>query len=171
MTIHVREARKGDVRAIAKVHVETWRHTYKDIFPVDALARLSVEEREAMWRKSMGDPVPGTNRTALVAVEHREVVGFATAGREQTDDPFFRGEVYTLYVAPSHQGRGAGEALLVECFDRLVQQGLAPVLVWVLKKNPATRFYERMGGVPVREKIERVFGVDVEEIGYGFFDV
>ncbi len=171
MKIHVREARKDDVRAIARVHVETWRHTYKDILPGDALAKLTFEEREAMWRKSMGDPMPGTNRIALVAVLARKVVGFCTAGREQHDDPFLRGEVFTLYVDPAHQGRGAGQELLAEAFARLMEAALVPVVVWVLKENPARAFYDRMGGVPVREKREVVMGREVDEIAYAFFDV
>jgi ribosomal protein S18 acetylase RimI-like enzyme len=171
MTIKVRDARKDDVRAIARVHVETWRQAYKDILPGDALAKLSVAEREAMWRKSMGDPMPGTNRIALVAVESRRVIGFCTAGREQHDDPFLRGEVYTLYVDPAHQGRGAGQDLLVVAFGRLVDAGLVPVVVWVLAENPARAFYERMGGVPVRERRETVMGREVDEVAYAFFDV
>ncbi len=170
MTIKVRDARKDDVRAIAKVHVDTWRHAYKDILPGDALAKLSASEREAMWRKSMGDPMPGTNRIALVADEARKVIGFCTAGREQHDDPFLRGEVYTLYVDPEHQGRGAGQELLGEAFARLLDADLVPVVVWVLAANPARAFYERMGGVPVRERKETVMGREVDEIAYAFFD-
>lgn len=170
MPITIRDATKKDVRAIARVHVETWRHAYKDVFPKDALSRMSVDEREAMWRRTMGDPMPGTDRSALVAVEDGVVVGFATAGREQQEDAFLRGEVYTLYVLPEHQRKGAGRLLLHESLRRLRRAQLLPALVWVLSNNPATRFYERMGGVPARRKQERVFGVVVDEVGYAFFD-
>lgn len=169
MPITIRDATKRDVRGIARVHVATWRDAYKDVFPHDALARMSVDEREAMWRRTMGDPMPGTDRTALVAVDGKEVVGFATAGREQQEDPFLRGEIFTLYVEPAHQGRGAGRALFTEALLRLRRAQLLPALVWVLQRNRATSFYEKMGGVPVRRKQERVFGTLVDETGYAFF--
>lgn len=168
--LRVREATKKDVKAIARVHVETWREAYKGVFPKDALSRLSVDEREAMWRRTMGDPMPGTDRVALVAVDDADVIGFATAGREQTEDPFLRGEVFTLYVHPTRQRQGAGRLLLSDALRRLRVAQLMPALVWVLERNTDARaFYERMGGVPARRREERVLGTVVDEVGYAFF--
>jgi ribosomal protein S18 acetylase RimI-like enzyme len=172
VAILVREATKKDVGAIARVHVETWREAYKDVFPRDALARMSVDEREAMWRKTMGDPMPGTDRVALVAVDGQDVIGFATAGREQNEDAFLRGEVFTLYVHPLHQRRGAGRALLADALRRLRRAQLLPAIVWVLERNAQARaFYEHLGGAPARRRQERVLGTVVDEVGYAFFSL
>ena len=44
--VTVREAVPADARAIARVHVDSWRTTYRDIVPDSVLSQLSYEERE-----------------------------------------------------------------------------------------------------------------------------
>lgn len=41
----IRRAKLDDAQGIAKVHVNSWRTTYKDIIPNDFLDNLSVEQR------------------------------------------------------------------------------------------------------------------------------
>lgn len=60
-----------------------------------------------------------------------------------------RGEIYELYLHPRAQRQGAGRQLLVMAIWSLVEQGLHPVLVWVLAANPARHFYAACGGVQV----------------------
>jgi hypothetical protein len=45
----VREAIYTDIPAIARVHVDAWRSTYKGIFSDEYLANLSYEKRERAW--------------------------------------------------------------------------------------------------------------------------
>src|SRR5918998_4172552 len=45
----VREARPADAAGIARVHVDTWRTTYRGIVPDDHLDALSYEARERFW--------------------------------------------------------------------------------------------------------------------------
>jgi hypothetical protein len=46
----IRPAAMDDARAIAGVRVESWKSTYRGIFPDDLLDGLSVESRESGWR-------------------------------------------------------------------------------------------------------------------------
>jgi len=46
----IRRATVDDVRAIAEVHVASWRAAYRGQLPDDVLAGLSVERRADMWR-------------------------------------------------------------------------------------------------------------------------
>jgi hypothetical protein len=55
--MHIREATMADVAAIARVHVESWRATYKGILPDDYLANLTYEQREPLWREILSKPV------------------------------------------------------------------------------------------------------------------
>jgi hypothetical protein len=48
----IRPARPGDETAIARVHVDSWRTTYRGIMPDDVLAGQSVERRERQWTQS-----------------------------------------------------------------------------------------------------------------------
>ncbi len=49
----VPEASYDDAPAIARVHVDTWRTTYRGIVPEDYLATLSYEKRESRWAQML----------------------------------------------------------------------------------------------------------------------
>jgi hypothetical protein len=44
------------------------------------------------------------------------------------------------------------------------------MLVWVLADNPSRRFYEALGGAPVRTQHIEFGGTLLEEIAYGWRD-
>lgn len=59
-----------------------------------------------------------------------------------------------ISVLPEYRGRGVGGALLDRLFDLLREGGYRRTSLSVQKKNPAARFYQRMGYVIVRENDE-----------------
>lgn len=161
----IREARREDAAGIARVYVETWQKTYDGILPAAFLEKLSVTAQTRAWARMIrGDEI------VLVAEVGGEVVGFASGGRETEHDAFFRGEIFTLYVRPDAQRRGIGAELLVEMLRELRE--FTPVIVWVLEANEgAHRFYEELGGVPVRRGTTTVGGASFDKIAYAYFDV
>ena len=162
--LEVRDATPDDADGIARVYVETWRAAYAEILPAGYLARLNVEQQTKAWRRQIR-----TDDHVLVAVRDDDVIGFCSGGKEREQDPFFRSEIFTLYVAPAEQRAQAGTLLLIEMLRRL--EARAPVIVWVLEENVgACRFYEALGAVPVRRRPETVGGKVVEKIGYAYFD-
>jgi hypothetical protein len=54
----IRAAQPTDAAAIAKVHVDSWRTTYKGIVPDDFLAALSYEQHTHMWRPILSRSPP-----------------------------------------------------------------------------------------------------------------
>ena len=46
MEIHIRRAIKDDIPGIAKVHADSWKTTYKGIFPNEILENITYEQRE-----------------------------------------------------------------------------------------------------------------------------
>jgi hypothetical protein len=46
----IRKATPEDARAIAEVHVKSWRAAYRDLLPQDFLQGLSVDRREQQWQ-------------------------------------------------------------------------------------------------------------------------
>lgn len=143
----MRAATRGDLRAIAEVHVESWRTTYAGLLEDDFLHRLSVEERIGQWTSAMG--VAGSH-LLIVEVPEAGIVGFAAGGPERSGDPEHRAELYAIYLLKSYQRRGLGSALTRALVDRLVADGHDSLLVWVLVANPARRFYEKLGGRELR---------------------
>jgi ribosomal protein S18 acetylase RimI-like enzyme len=139
MTIEVRPAVPADARSIAEVHVRAWQETYAHLVPEDALARLSVEQRERRWGEILSDG----GSLNWVATEGTRVVGFAGSGAARDHDSPRPLELQSIYVLASHHGSGAGQRLL----DAAV--GTAAAYLWVADDNSRARaFYLRNGFHP-----------------------
>ena len=83
---------------------------------------------------------------SLVAQDGREVVGFLLARRWQHEGS---GYVDLLAVAPSHQRRGIGTALLTHAFAGFASAGLVQAQLGVASDNPrGLRVYEAAGMGP-----------------------
>jgi L-amino acid N-acyltransferase YncA len=166
--VRIRKAEARDVPAIAQAHVQTWLTTYRGLMPDEILDSQSVERRERWWAS-----VVGREDHALFVAEDNDgaVVGFASGGAERSGDPAFTGELYAIYLLAEHQGRGAGRALARAVAGWLYERGHRSMLVWVLGTNPFRRFYEALGGRPVRTKTEKFGETELEEIGYGWSDL
>ena len=65
-------------------------------------------------------------------------------------------ELGQFYLAPEHQGRGTGGAVLARLLAETDAAGL-PVRLNVLKQSPAARLYERHGFVRTHEEEWDVF--------------
>ena len=50
MEIHIRRAIKDDISGIAKVHADSWKTTYKGIFPNEILENITYEQRKTMGK-------------------------------------------------------------------------------------------------------------------------
>ena len=161
----VRRATVDDAEAFERIRIGTWQATYRGLFP-DALLdgmRPNVERRRDRLRE-LSESHP---EFCFVAEVAGEVVGFAIGCPERTGDPVYKGEVAAIYVLPAHQGKGLGRALIRESVRELAGRGMTSLLIWVLRENRIGRaFYERLGGVPRREK-----SVDMPGIPEGHVEV
>src|SRR5258708_12237316 len=107
----VRPAALDDAEAIARVHVASWRTTYRGLLPDDFLASLSEEAYTDRWRRVIGD---GLSRVFVVDERRRDqprrsaegIVGFASGGRERAGEAGFAGELYAIYILNSPQRQG-----------------------------------------------------------------
>ena len=161
----MRAARATDAAAIAHVHVTTWRAAYRGLLPDHFLDSLDEHGYEARWVSSITDP----GIRVFVAEEAGAVIGFASGGRERAGEPEFAGELYALYVMPEAQGHGHGHQLVRAVVDGLHEMDLRDMIVWVLRDNPKARqFYERLGGVFVREQPITIASTVLREVSYGW---
>ena len=137
------------------------------MFPAEALARISVERREEMWRTALEQPAERSR--VHVAEDAGSLVGFASVGRSRDADATEgSGELYAIYVLPSAWGRGSGRALMAASLHALRSFGFTNATLCVLENNPRTRsFYERAGWAPDgAARSETFLGVDVAEVRY-----
>jgi ribosomal protein S18 acetylase RimI-like enzyme len=161
----VRLAVLDDATAIARVHVASWRTTYRGLLPDDFLASLSEEPYTDRWRRVIGD---GLSRVFVVD-EGEEIVGFASCGRERAGENGFAGELYAIYIVDSAQRKGHGRELVRAAAGALRELKLPDMIVWVLRDNTAARhFYERLGGVYVRAQPITIGTTTLEEVSYGW---
>ena len=143
----LRRARPADARAIAELHVATWKAAYPGLLPRDYLEALTPEDRLSGWEEALASsPWP----VVLVAESGRDLLGVASLGPsadEGADGSV--GEVQTLYVGPATWHRGVGTALLEEACRELAGAGFTTATLWVLDVNErARRFYEGNGWRP-----------------------
>jgi GNAT superfamily N-acetyltransferase len=165
--MNLRLASVDDAAAIAGVHVDAWRTTYMGILSAGYLAGLSYEEREKMWRDELSQ-VDRREFTYIVEDSDSKILGFATGGPERDGDPLYRGELQAIYLVDRHQGHGIGRRLVRTVAERLIHDGYETMLVWVLAKNSARTFYEKLGGALVKSKIVKIGQTDLEELAYGW---
>jgi GNAT superfamily N-acetyltransferase len=162
-SFQVRPAAAGDAHQIAAVHASSSHAAYESIAP-EAHQSLPIEQRRAFWLDAIefGEPL------LQVALEQEQVIGFA--GYDRSRDPKSKpttGEIWALYVLPSHWGHGAGLDLWDATREALADEGCTEVTVWVpLCNERALRFFELAGfkREPSTAKTGLVGGVRLEEI-------
>lgn len=145
----VRLAGPQDAHAIAEIHVRSWRATYQETLSPEALQRLHVRHRLALWTRRLA--TPATGQLTLLSVVDGQPVGFLLLGPTPDDDhdPKTTGQVLAVHVEPQATGNGAGSALLRRAVTELARVGFTRVTLWVVITNDrARRFYEREGWLP-----------------------
>ena len=161
----VRPATLDDAAQIARVHVDSWRTTYRGMLPDDFLASLSEEHYTDRWQRVIAE---GSSRVH-VAEEPEGIVGFASGGRERAGEGTYAGGLYAIYVLDRAQRRGHGRELVRAVAGALREMKLHDMIVWVLRDNAAARrFYERLGGVDVRSQPSTIGTATLEEVSYGW---
>ena len=140
----IRTATVEDARAIAEIHVASWRWAYRGDMPEAFLKELDVDEREMRWR----DKIQEAGTTVLVGTpDDVGPVGFSSSGPSRDDDARDGvGELYAIYLLQEATGTGLGRALLESSSAVLRDAGYRRVTAWVLESNERARtFYERTG--------------------------
>jgi len=138
-----RIAHINDLESLAKLHAESWRESYRGIFPDNFLDNDVWEERRSFWEGRLSSPKE--NQRVLIATKDNQICGFICAfGNENSKWGTF---VDNLHVSKSSQGNGVGKQLMyliAKWADELFEnKGL---YLEVLEDNfNARSFYHRIG--------------------------
>ncbi|WP_182113902.1 MULTISPECIES: GNAT family N-acetyltransferase [unclassified Actinotalea] len=142
--VTVRPAVVADAPEMARVHVDSWRQTYRGLMPDSVLDDPELlRRREHFWTVGLTDERYRGNRVAVSEIDGA-VVGIAMSGPARDPDATWSRQLFVLYVDAAHHGSGAGAALLDAVLDP--DEGVA---AWVADPNPrAQAFYRKHGFAP-----------------------
>lgn len=146
----VRPAEIGDAADIARAVNASWRTGYRGLIPDEMLDSLDDARSTTQWLQRLrgGYEYAGQRAHVQVATDaDGQVVGVSMFGGERYPDRGEgRGELWALYIAPSHWDCGYGRSLLRAAEAHLASTGLRNLVLWVLENNARARhFYEGSG--------------------------
>jgi GNAT superfamily N-acetyltransferase len=137
----IRAARPDDVprlRAIARVSHTDTRFFFDQ--------RFGRERAESLYETWIESSVSGFAQAVLIAEHEDEITGYVTchvASGQRT------GSIGLIAVAPGHQGRGVGKALVGAATGWLSAHGVTSISVVTQGRNlAAQRLYARCGFIP-----------------------
>ena len=154
MNTEISYATAQDARAIAEIHVASWREAYRDLLPEPYLAGLDVAELEARFRQATED------RMCDVLLARRDGVLQGWLHCDPARDPGVpttEGEIMAHNVAPTAWSSGVGQSLWLRAKDILIQRGYMTSILWVFAQDErAIRFYRSAGFAPTPPTPRRV---------------
>jgi len=133
-----------DAPGIGRVHVDSWRTTYKGIMSDQLLTDLSYQQRTDGALRRFQNP----EIDSFVAVDASErIVGFADIGPSREKNLSAEGELYAIYLLKELQGKGLGRKLFEAAFQQMIKRNFKDFFVSVFSQNlSAVNFYRKMGG-------------------------
>lgn len=158
----IRRATLSDIASIARVHVDSWCETYKNIIPQSYLESLKYVDRAQMWAKH----IPRKDKKAgtfVVTGSDGDVVGFCDFGPAREHEHGIGGEIYALYLIERYQKQGLGKALFEATINSFVKFGHRSFYLWVLADNKTRDFYLHMGGEYLKSQIVEIGGIHLKE--------
>ncbi len=162
----IRSAVAADARALAEMHVASWKETYQGLISDSYLDSLSMDIRQQAWKDHLAHPSVHT----LLLKQGKVLVGFVSYGPSRDKDAGkYTGEIYGIYLLKRVWRKGYGEMMMSMAMAALVQEGYTQATLWVLENNQrAISFYLALGfSADGTHKIEkRAQGVELHEARY-----
>jgi ribosomal protein S18 acetylase RimI-like enzyme len=169
---HIREAQIGDAAAIALVHIESWKTTYKGIVAdsvIEGLDKTRIR-REKFWSDVLAAKMK--EHILFVAEDDEKIIGFVNGGEIKENIEGYDYELYAIYLLQSAQRKGIGRKLVEIFAEEVYKKGYQNMLLWVLEANHNSRkFYDRLGGVIVKEGAYQLSDLSMKTLAYGWSDI
>lgn len=147
-----RIATKNDALAIAELHCESWRVTYRGILSDSYLEGDILPDRQQVWVNRLSNVA--STQYVLLATEGDQLCGFVCA--YGNDDDRWGALIDNLHVYPKYKGRGIGSALMRKAASWIQQHyPHSGFYLWVYADNKqAIDFYVRMGGTKIGSRMD-----------------
>lgn len=162
----IREAAPDDARALARIKIAAWAKAYRGIVPDDVLDRHDEDWVTQGFEQRLSSPL---GKCFAAYDEAGNPVGFAECGAARDEIPEYTGKLYSIYLHPDCQGQGIGQQLAQRVMLHLHDEGHRSMMLWTFRENhTARRFYEKLGGRVIGERMEEIGGRDIPEVAYGW---
>jgi len=162
----IRNVELGDLKSLARVHVDCWCETYSGIVPEAYLDSLKYTDRQVMWEKLLPRR-PEHGATFVIEGSEGDIIGFADCGPAREHEHGFSGELYAIYLLSRYQGNGHGRDLIYKVMETFKNLGHDSFYLWVLRDNPTKNFYEKVGGTYLKSQPIDIGGVElIEDLYY-----
>lgn len=159
----IRRGSLSDGPALCEVFRQAWSQAYQGIIPHFHLESIILRRGPDWWNSTIR-----SGNGLLVLQVAGSVVGYATLGSARMRGEY-EGEIYELYVTPTHQGLGFGEHLFEACRHHLDTRKLSGLIVWALADNAAAAdFYWGRGGRPIGVGFECFGKRKLQKIAYAW---
>ena len=147
----IRKAIKEDAKDIVRINIDSWKETYRNIFPDIFLDKLDSKNISAIERceKKIDEYV--------VYEQEGRVVAIARYGINKKGYDKAYAEIYALYVDLEHKKQGIGTKMIDYIF-KILKDDFKYVLISTLKENSANWFYKKIGGKLIGESSSSLMG-------------
>ena len=164
--IKIRNIKKEDIPQVVDIQIRAWRTAYKGIIDDNYLANMNPEEKIKMREKDYNE------NKFIVAEINNEIVGFCryTDNINKTPETLEADcELRALYVKPEVKHNGIGKKMFQYAVNEFKHMGKTKMVLWCLKDNAlARRFYEKMGGIIIKERLIHIGNRDYQEVAFEY---
>jgi len=171
----IRAAVAADARAIARVHVQAWRESYRGLVPDHVIEALSVERNGAMWADILaaGDlSIVHVIERPGIGSDEPALVGFGSATDALGSELGASAEITAIYLLDKVKHCGIGRRLLSGLLAALAVRGHRSAGLWVLVDNRSARaFYETLGARTGPQRVVTDAVAEMHEIAYIWDDL
>jgi ribosomal protein S18 acetylase RimI-like enzyme len=162
------EAGPAHANAIARLHAENWKMSYRGILPDAYLDKEVDGERLAYWQEALAKDRYSMVRVALDKTG--EIAGFS--GLKVGVDKGYDQTIEHLHVSACARGTGLGRALMADAAHQTMAHGGNSLCLWVFEDNAkAIGFYEALGGVTDAHGTDKFAGGDAPDRRIGWRDL
>ena len=164
----IRNVKIEDIPSVVDISITGWQAAYQGIIDNQYLENLNSERDQRISKMENNYMSSGF----IVAELDNQVVGFCRYVDNNNYSPTIVEadcELTVLYVKPDLKGCGIGSKLFEYVLNEFSKLNKNLMVLWCFKDNaPTIKFYEKMGGRIIDEKIKKHGGKENTEVCFAY---